>query len=351
VPARKLSERELNRALLARQLLLDREKLAIPKALERIGGIQAQAAPSMYVGLWTRLEGFEREALDDALEKKKVAQGTLMRQTIHLVSAGDWWPIQIAIREPRRAAWEAYGDRRKQKKAVIAGAAKMKKAMAKGPLTRKAAVELIKGDSVVFNGTQAYLDQVRVPPSGTWAKRRADVFQDAAVWLKPEPKLSVAKARAHLIKRYLEGFGPSTVDEIADWSGLPKRAVTESLGKMKTRTFEAEDGAELIDIPGAPLPDPDTPAPVRFLPQWDATMLAHTRRSGILPEEFRRKVFNPPTPQANATVIVDGRVAATWKWDEKKKQVATDVFGKVTAAQKKELAAEADALAELHLQP
>jgi winged helix DNA-binding protein len=349
VPARKLSERELNRALLARQLLLDREKVAIPKALERIGGIQAQYAPSMYIGLWTRLRDFKRDGLDEALEKKQVAQGTLMRQTIHLVSAGDWWPAQVAIREPRRKAWEAYGDRKGRKKEAVAAAKKLQKAMAKGPLTRKEAMELTGADSVVFNGTQVFLDQVRVPPSGTWAKRRADVFQDAAVWLKPEPELSAAKARRHLIKRYLGGFGPSTVDEIADWSGIPKPAVAEALKGMKTRSFEAEDGAELIDIPAAPLPDPDTPAPVRFLPQWDATMLAHTRRSGILPEEFRRKVFNPPTPQANATVIVDGKVAATWKWDEKKKKVVTDVFGTVSATQKKELGTEADSLAEFHL--
>ena len=99
---RVLTERELNRALLARQMLLERKRLSLPKALERVGGIQAQYAPSMYIGLWTRVEGFERDALDRALERRSVAQGTLMRLTIHLVSAGDWWPFAVATREARR---------------------------------------------------------------------------------------------------------------------------------------------------------------------------------------------------------------------------------------------------------
>ncbi len=333
---------------MARQLLLEPSGATIPKALEKIAGIQAQNASAMYVGLWSRLEDFEREALTAALERKKVAQGTLMRQTIHLVSAGDWWPIQIAVRDPRRKAWEAYGERGKRKQEVLDAVKKMKQAMADGPLTRKEAGELIGGDSVVFNGTQAFLDQVRVPPSGTWERRRADLFLDAAQWLGAEPKLTVAKAREHLVERYLDGFGPSSVKEIADWSGLPPKLVTESLAGMKTRTFEAEDGTELFDTPRSPLPDPETPVPVRFLPAWDATTLAHTRRSGVLAEEHRRKVFNPPTPQAEATVLADGRVVATWKYDAKQKKIAVKPFGKLDVKTKKEVKTEADRLTEFH---
>jgi hypothetical protein len=301
----------------------------------------------MYVGLWSRLDGFERDDLTEALEKKKVAQGTLMRQTIHLVSAADWWPIQLAVREPRREAWAVYGDRRKQKAAVVAAAKKMKKAMAEGPLTRKEAAELTGADSVVFNGTQVYLDQVRVPPSGTWERRRADLFLDAEQWLGPE-KGTEAVGRELLVKRYLSGFGPAALKDIADWAGLHPKLVAPVLEKLKLPRFEDEAGNELFDLPRAPLPDSETPAPLRFLPTWDATLLAHTRNTGILPEEHRAKVFSTKTPQSVSTFLVDGRVAGSWRYDEKKKRIETKPFGKLDSAAKKELKAEADRLADFH---
>jgi hypothetical protein len=344
---RTLSEQELNRALLARQLLLERDSSSLPKGLEKIGGIQAQYAPSMYVGLWSRLDGFERGDLTTALEKKKVAQGTLMRQTIHLISAADWWPISLAVREPRRQSWEAYGDRKKAKKDVIAGAKKLKKAMADGPMNRKEINELIGGGSVVLNGTQVYLDQVRVPPSGTWERRRADIYLDAARWIGPE-KGSEASGRKLLVTRYLSGFGPAELKDIADWAGLHPKLVAPVLEKMNLRRLEDDAGNELFDLPRAPLPDRETPAPVRFLPTWDATLLAHARNTGILPEEHRAKVFGTKTPQSVSTFLVDGRVAGTWRYDEKKGRIETKPFGKLDAKAKKELKAEADRLADFH---
>jgi hypothetical protein len=342
-----LTERQLNRALLARQLLLEPDSSSIPKALEKIGGIQAQYAPSMYVGLWSRLEGFERDDLTTALEKKKVAQGTLMRQTIHLVSAADWWPMQLAVREPRRENWEAYGDRKKSKKAVIAGVKKLKKAMAEGPMNPKEIDALIGGGSVVRNGTQVYLDQVRVPPSGTWERRRADLYLDAERWIGPE-KGSEKAGRELLVKRYLSGFAPATLKDIANWAGLHPKLLEPAVKKLKLQRFEDENGNELLDLPRAPLPDPETPAPVRLLPNWDATLLIHARSTGILPEEHRAKVFSTKTPQSVATFLVDGRVAGTWRYDEKKKRIETKPFGKLDANAKKELKSEADRLADFH---
>jgi hypothetical protein len=344
---RTLTEQDLNRALLARQLLLERAELSLPKALEKIGGIQAQYAPSMYIGLWTRLTGFERDDLAEALEKKKVAQGTLMRSTIHLVSKADWWPMQLALRVPRREGWEDYGQRKGRRKEVEAAAKKLKKAMADGPLTRKEAMELTGADSVVFNGTQVFLEQVRVPPSGTWERRRADIYLDAARWIGPE-KGSEASGRKLLVTRYLSGFGPAELKDIADWAGLHPKLVAPVLEKMKLRRLEDDAGNELFDLPRAPLPDPETPAPVRFLPTWDATLLAHARNTGILPEEHRAKVFSTKTPQSVSTFLVDGRVAGTWRYDEKKKRIETEPFGKLSAKAKKELEAEADRLADFH---
>jgi hypothetical protein len=115
---------------------------------------------------------------------------------------------------------------------------------------------------------------------------------------------------------------------------------------MKLRRFRAEDGTELVDLPRAPLPDPDTPAPVRFLPVWDATLLAHARRTGILPEKHRSKVFNVKTPQSVSTFLVDGVVAGTWTYE--KGRVKTKPFGRLDTSTRRELKAEAERLAELH---
>jgi hypothetical protein len=342
-----LTERERNRAVLARQLLLERAKLPLPKVLEKVGGIQAQYAPSMYIGLWSRIEGFDRDDLTEALEEKKVVQGTLMRQTIHLVSKADWWPIQVAVREPRRKAWAAYGDRAGREKEVVAAVKKIKKAMANGEMSRKEVMELTGADSVVFNGTQAFLDQVRVPPAGTWDRRRADVFLDAEQWIGPE-KGSEAAGRKLLVERYLTGFGPAEAKDIADWAGIPPKLMAPVIEKMKLKRFESESGKELLDLPRMPLPDPDTPAPVRFLPTWDAVLLAHARNTGVIAEEDRKKIFSTKTPQSVPTFMVDGRVAGTWKWDDKKKKVETKPFGKLDAKDKKEVKAEADRLAEFH---
>jgi hypothetical protein len=343
-----LTERELNRALLARQLLIERSGASIPKVLERMGGLQAQYAPSMYIGLWTRIEGFERVQLDRALERRAVAQGTLMRATIHLVSKADYWPMAIGIRRSRRETWiEGRARRGYTAQQVSSAARKLRGRLGEGTMSRKEIHELLGSDSVITNGVNTWFDLVRVPPSGSWEHRRADLYAAAEHWLgPPRAKLDEEKGIELLVKRYLAGFGPSAADELANWAGVPAKRVAPVLKRMKLRTFEAEDGAELLDLPRAPLPDPETPAPVRFLPTWDATLLVHARRTGILPEEHRPKVFNTTTPQSVPTFMVDGRVAGTWSHEKGK--VRTKPFGKLDAAAKRELRDQAERLADLH---
>ena len=346
---RTLTERDLNRALLARQLLLDRTKAAIPKVLERMGTLQAQYAPSMYIGLWSRIEGFEREQLDRALQRRSVAQGTLMRATIHLVAAADYWPVAIGVRRGRREAWLNASYRKEYGASQMSAAArKLRRRLGDGTMTRKEIHELLGSDSVVTNGVNMWIDLVRAPPSGTWERRRADVYAAADQWLGEPPKsLDERGGIERLIRRYLTGFGPAPVADIANWAGLhPNRVklVTES---MKLRTFRSEGGNELLDLPRAPLPDPEAPAPVRFLGTWDAMLLTHGRRAGVLPEEHRPKVFNARTPQSMPTFLVDGRVAGSWKFE--KGRVTLDPFEKLDAVAKRELREEADRLAELHV--
>jgi len=345
---RTLTEADLNRALLARQLLLERVKSPVPKVLERMGTLQAQYAPSMYIGLWSRTEGFEREQLDRALERRSVAQGTLMRSTIHLVSKADYWPMAIGIRRSRREAWvEARSGRGYSAEQASVAARKVGARIGDGTMSRKEIHDLVGSDSVLTNGVNIWLDLLRVPPAGTWERRRADLYAVAEERLGPPPKgLDEGGGIELLVRRYLGGFGPSSADEIANWAGLPPKRLAPVLEGLELRRFEAEDGTELVDLPRAPIPAADTPAPVRFLPTWDASLLVHARRTGILPEEHRPKVFNTKTPQSVPTFLVDGRVAGTWRYE--KGRIRTKPFGRLDAAVKRELGGEAERLAELH---
>ncbi|HEX6458822.1 MAG TPA: winged helix DNA-binding domain-containing protein [Thermoleophilaceae bacterium] len=344
MPPEVLTQRHLNRALLARQLLLGRGRATIPKTLERIGGIQAQYAPSMYVGLWTRLEGFEREQLDRALERRTVAQGTLMRITIHLVSAGDWWPFATALREARRQ-W-VVNARRQDANEVAAAAARLRELMNGGPMPTARIRELL-GVPLGWNAA-LWLDMVRVPPSGTWARRRADLYGLADDWLRRRPaEEDVAAATDHLVRACLRGFGPLRPADIVSISGLRAPDVRHSLARLKLRRFRDEQGKELVDLPRAPLPDPDTPAPPRLLPVWDPTMLlANIRRAGTFPERHRPALTNSAYPQGMSLFLVDGVAAGAWRFENGR--VNLDPFEKLDRGTMRELRGEADRLAELH---
>jgi len=341
---RTLIERQLNRALLARQLLLERARLPLPRALERMGTLQAQYAPSMYVGLWSRVEGFERDDLTRALEARTVVQGTLMRTTIHLVSAADYWPLAVAVRQARRDSWmKVIGSRGLTVAELEAAAGRLRDRLREGPVRR---AEL---DAIVGKGNAIpaglWLDLVRVPPSGTWERRRADLYAAAEDWLGP-PSVTGEAALEHLVRRYLTGFGPATVADIADWGGLHPSALTPVLERIELRRFVDERGQILVDLPRAPLPDPDTPAPVRFLPTWDAMLLVHTRRKGVLAEAQRPLIFNTKTPHSVCTFLVDGKVAGTWRYQRGK--VAVAPFEPLDRATADEVAAEADRLVVMH---
>jgi hypothetical protein len=339
---RVLTERELNRALLVRQLFLKRARLSIPKALERIGGIQAQYAPSMYIGLWSRLEPFQRDTLTRALERRSVVQATMMRATIHLVSKADFWPLLTAIRDERLKWWERVhpaSDPREMR----AAAKRLRRFLADGARRRKEVEELLGRQAAL--GIGAYVDLVRAPPSGTWEQRRADLYALAEDWV-PCPRIERDQALDHLIRRYLTAFGPTAKKDIADWAMLSVSEVDRGLERIELRRFRDETGRELLDLPRAPIPDADAPAPPRLLPVWDATLLVHARRTGILPEEYRPLVFNVKRPQSVNTFLVDGRVAGTWRHEAGR--VKLDPFEPVPRRVRPELDEEAKRLAAFH---
>jgi hypothetical protein len=327
-------------------MLLGRSGASLPRSLERMAGLQAQYAPSMYIGLWSRLQAFERGALERALERRTVVQGTLMRSTIHLVSRRDYWPLVVAVREGRREWWLRTHRDGPSARELAAAARPLRRRLARGSL-RRAEIEELLGNpgAEIVGGIGHWLDMVRVPPSGTWERRRADLYAAAEDWLGPS-EVSAEDAVEHLVRRYLGGFGPATRTEIAAWAGLPLRRIDPALERLRLRRFRSEDGEELLDLPRAPLPDGESPAPVRFLPVFDATLLVHARRTGILPEEHRPKVFNVRMPHSANTFLVDGAVAGTWRYE--RGRVRVEPFGRLHRAARRELGEEGERLAALY---
>jgi hypothetical protein len=335
---RVLSRRELNRALLARQLLLERRRLPLPRVVEQMGGVQAQYAPSTYVGLWSRVAGLEREAVTQALQRGSLVQATLMRSTIHVVSRRDFWPLAIALREERKA-WSRRvqgTDDRELRRA----AERLRRALADGPRTAKELGKLVQP------GIGHWVELVRVPPSGTWERRRADLYGLAEGWVGPEPALSEAEALEHLVRCYLAAYGPAPPADIADWAGMRVGALAGALERLPLRRFRDEDGRELLDLPRSPLPAAETRAPVRFLPTWDAGLLVHARRTGILAEEHRKRIFHVRNPQSDRTFLVDGGVAGIWRYDGGRVQL--EAFGRLARGVRAELEEEAERLAAFH---
>jgi len=293
----------------------------------------------MYIGLWSRLEGLERHSLTRALERKTVVQATLMRATIHLVSRRDYWPLRTAIEAGQREWWLRVtgADPRR----VRANARRARTILADGPRRWKELEELLGGREEA-RGIFTSLPLVRVPPSGTWERRRADLVAASEDWIGRDD-VALDDARDLIVRRYLAAFGPARRQEIADWAGMNMSDVTPALERLPLRRFLDPGGAELVDLPRAPLPDPETPAPPRFLPTWDATLLVHARRTQILPEEYRPRIFGIKTPHSFNTFLVDGQVAGTWRHADGR--IVLDPFHRLDARDRRALEQEGEALA------
>jgi hypothetical protein len=347
-----LSTRQLNRALLARQRLLARDTGTLVGLVEAMGGIQAQYAPSGYIGTWSRLAGFERAHLTAALERRELVQATLMRSTIHIVSADDYWPLTFAVRRTRREWFERVSRRELHTLDMPRAAEAAAEILADGPL-RMAELTARLADrghpERAARWVGMYIDLVRVPPWGTWEQRRADLYGLAQEWLPPPAGLDEAAGLRLLARRYLGAFGPARLDDMSSWAGVPASLLRPVVADLPVRRFRDEQGRELLDLddlPATALPDEDTPAPVRFLPTWDATLLVHARRTQILPEEHRPLVFHTRTPHSFPTFLVDGQVAGRWRFENGRVQL--EPFVELPSAVTAELEAEAAGLAALH---
>jgi hypothetical protein len=345
-----LAPRQLNRALLARQRLLERASGGIEAAVEQIGGLQTQNARSGYIGLWSRLAALRRSAYTDALNERRLIQGWLMRVTIHTVSAADYWPMAIAVREPRRAWWLRAWGRTVGAHDMPRVASALAEELADGPLRQKElqARMTARGYSKdVVNGAALWVDLVRVPPQGTWDRPRADTYGLATQWILGEEPSEQA-AREHLVRRYLAAFGPAAMADMAGWTGIPVTALRTTVEGMELRRFRDENGRVLLDLPDTPLPEPDTPAPPRFLGSFDPMLMVQARRTEILPEAFRTVVFDVRAPQSFHTFIVDGKVAGTWRHEDGEVRLAP--LRDLSPAERRDLEEEAHRLEQFHAQ-
>ncbi len=349
-----LSRRALNRALLARQLLLRRGSMSPLAAIERLGGMQAQAPNAPYVGLWTRLEGFRPEELSQLLMDRQAVRMAVMRGTVHLMSARDALalrPLMQPIYDRDLRANSSFAPRIEGMDLDTLRAA-ARTVVEEQPRTNAEIGRLLRARwpardaDAMARAVRSLLPLVQVPPRGIWGMGGLPVLTTVEAWLgKP---LARRPSATRMVMRYLAAFGPATVADVQTWSGLGRLQDTVNRLRPKLRTFRDERGRELFDLPGAPRPDPDEPAPVRFLPEYDNLLLSHADRSRVVADEHRSRIMMVNGIIAG-TVLVDGFVRASWKTKRSRAGAVLGVtpFGKLARKEVAEVEREGAKLLEL----
>jgi len=336
-----LSTRALNRALLARQMLLAREKASAIDAIGRLVGLQAQIARPPFVGLWTRLRDFQRTELARALHDRKAVRVTSMRGTLHVMTTADYVALRGALQPMLSRGTLAILRGRGTGLDVDALSAEGRKFFKLGAtfdaLRDHLKTVYPKGDErAMAYAIRNHVPLVQVPTDAAWAFPAAADFALADGWLSKKVSTKATTAEA-LVLRYLAAFGPATPSDAQAWSGMAGlREVFEAL-RPSLVTFRDERKRELFDLPNAPRPDEDTPAPVRFIPDFDNLVLSHDDRTRIMANEHRSRV-TLKNLQVRATFLVDGIVAGTWK-SERKKKAAVLVIEPFAAVPKRARAA------------
>lgn len=309
----------------------------MPAALGRLCAVQAQSPDAPYVALWSRVRGFERDALTRAYEQRRIVRANLMRITIHMLSARDFLALA--------PVWQAKRREQLARTGVDVGAAErsVRAALVDEPLSHAA---LRRAVGHVYDTYGSPVPLVHVPPAGTWRYFGRTPVTDAERWLG-EPIGDRATGARLLVERYLAAFGPASRADLLRFSGLRVQDVAGAIDELPLRHFRSDDDRALLDLPRTPLPSADTPAPVRFLGRWDNVHLGYDRRARILPDEYASLQIGLSGDQA---FLVDGFIAGVWEVERARTAVtlALRPFAPLPRAAKREAEEEATALVRWH---
>lgn len=316
-----ITARGLNRATLARQMLLRREKLGVGDAVRRVAALQAQEPASPYVALWNRIDGFDPADLDAAFAAREVVKATLIRITLHAVHMDDYRVFREAMDPTLRAArldarFRASGLAPADADALIPDLlAHMTQTTSASEmeawLAQRVGSPLHPGARRGFRG---YAPLLHAPTGGPWSFGSHNAYVAAS----PRPALADDEASGAglqtLVVRYLEGFGPASIADVAQFALVPRARVKEAVQALGGALERLEDpnGEPLFDIPGAPCPAEETPAPPRLMPMWDSILLAYWDRGRIIPPGYRALVTRS-NGDVLPTLLVDGYVAGVWR--------------------------------------
>jgi hypothetical protein len=314
-----LSVRALNRAALARQLLLERADVPVAAAVAHLGGLQAQEPQEPFTGLWSRLRAFDPATLSDLLAGRQVVRTHLMRRTVHLVTAAD--ALAWRSRHDAMLRQRVLGVYRRELAGVDLDALGVATAQLLADGVPRSMPEIGRALESQCPGAgarplgevavAALVPMVQVPPRGLWRAVGGAQYVPLAAWLgraaDPPGPVDTDPVGAHLLRRYLAAHGPAATSDLRAWSGLAGLPKAVAAVRDELVSFRDERGRELLDLPDAPRPDPDTPAPVRFLPAFDNAILGYDDRSRIVDDAHRGL-----SVAGERAVLVDGRVAATW---------------------------------------
>jgi hypothetical protein len=346
-----LGRRELNRALLDRQYLLRGTDASVAAVVEHLVGLQAQEPMPPYHGLFSRIEGFDPRELGRMLTDREVVRILLMRGTIHMVTARDALFLRPLVQPVHD---RIYARLRRQMSAAASARLEdaVREVIADEPLgAREIARRLVDrgiGEDVVqlSYGLPAFVPMVQLPPRGVWGAGGRVRYATIESWTGRE--LDREPSPEELVLRYLGAFGPASVMDMQYWSGLTRMKVVFEGLRPRLAIFRDEDGKELFDLPDAPRPDSDTPAPVRFLGEFDNVLLGHRDRRRIIPEGFPRDAMLAHGRFVD-NLLIDGMLRATW-WVERdgsrRATLGVRPFGELTAAEREEVAAAAERMLE-----
>jgi Winged helix DNA-binding domain len=361
MPPEVLDRRALNRALLDRQLLLRRAAAEAASAedaqadrvlavVEHLAGLQAQAPFPPYYGLWSRLSGFRAATLARLLTERKVVRIALMRGTIHLVSARDCLMMRPLIQPVIDRMLKTNHGRQLAGVDHVALAAAGREHVDAAPLTFRELGALLSrrwpehAPAALAQGVRALVPLVQVPPRAVWGSAGKASHTSAEAWLGTP--LDARPSPDELVRRYLAAFGPATVADVQAWSGLTRLAEVAGRLRPELRTFRDENGRELLDLPDAPRPGPDVPAPARLIAEFDNLLLAHADRTRVMSEADRKRLFFALNGVVPGTVLLDGFIAGTWRIGRSRRAatLTLELFRPASAGDRDELSREGERL-------